>query len=471
MRLGWRTVHVLGTEGDQVATSRRTPHRHDGCDERRGLCRGAGRWAGPASGQSTETPAKLSIIGADAIDVRLRPDAADDSVDRGTLSVAIANTGDQPTTLEPTAFLGNRAHGRICTVDRVDTKLDAASLEPHSVTEISLRLSLRKGCVGQRRHGRARRRRGGRPRHGRLRPLASTARHRSVEAVPGRVRARRWRPKRCCSHICSRRGPKRLGWFTAEVAVGPTWSFKDSWLTNVAAVGALLGTILGAGDFLKDLIPGTSTVRLDHGEHHAGGMVTLARRVRRIQQVEVDGRRARQHETRHGQDGSEYVAAAGATVGGVFLELATIGYIADLSDASRGVKGFVSRAPGDRSAGGGAVRDLVHRRRRERSARDPRRGRRTDLHAGEDRERRALNELDRCDSRRCVSGTVSCGGRRARAGPCRPGCHRAGRAHARRRCCAGSRWYRLRSTWRVDHTTTMCGCNAIFSSSPWSVAS
>ena len=140
----------------------------------------------------------------------------------------------------------------------------------------------------------------------------------------------------------SRRRPKRLGWFKAEVAVGPTWSFKDSWLTNVAAVGALLGTILGAGDFLKDLIPGTSTVRLTAVSIIAGGMVTLA------PVVYAAFSKWKSTDDGHGGTrldavgrGSGLWAAAGATVGGVFLELATIGYIADLSDASRGVKGFV----------------------------------------------------------------------------------------------------------------------------------
>jgi hypothetical protein len=33
-------------------------------------------------------------------------------------------------------------------------------------------------------------------------------------------------------------------WFTGSVHAGPAWTAKDSWVTNIAAVGAVLGTVL-----------------------------------------------------------------------------------------------------------------------------------------------------------------------------------------------------------------------------------
>ena len=274
MRLGWRTVRVLGYQGRPGGNASAHAHQvHDGPDERHGLCRAAGHGCRSGRRPRAEAPAKLSVIGADAIDVRLGPVAADDSVEHGTLSVAIANTGSQATTVEPTAFLGNLTASRgVCTVDRVDTKLDATSIEPRRASADDHVHAGSKGLCGQRRHRCM---------------LAGDA---GVEpATVGFVLSRQlpdtdlWKPflgafvaamvtEACAAaRICSRAGAKRLGWFKAEVAVGPTWSFKDSWLTNVAAVGALLGTILGAGDFLKDLIPGTSTVRLTAVSIIAGG--------------------------------------------------------------------------------------------------------------------------------------------------------------------------------------------------------
>src|SRR5205823_2495246 len=42
------------------------------------------------------------------------------------------------------------------------------------------------------------------------------------------------------------------------ITEGPTWSFKDSWASNLTAVGAILGTVLAASGFLSDVLPGLS---------------------------------------------------------------------------------------------------------------------------------------------------------------------------------------------------------------------
>ena len=41
-------------------------------------------------------------------------------------------------------------------------------------------------------------------------------------------------------------------WIVGPVYGGPAWTAKDSWITNIAALGALLGTVIsGSGTDLK----------------------------------------------------------------------------------------------------------------------------------------------------------------------------------------------------------------------------
>jgi hypothetical protein len=55
--------------------------------------------------------------------------------------------------------------------------------------------------------------------------------------------------------------PGKFGKLGAVVATGSSWSFSSSWLTNITALGAVLGTVLGATGFLADVLPGTDTGR------------------------------------------------------------------------------------------------------------------------------------------------------------------------------------------------------------------
>jgi hypothetical protein len=47
----------------------------------------------------------------------------------------------------------------------------------------------------------------------------------------------------------------RLGWWTGDVFTPSTWSFKDSWATNITAFGAVLGVITGTTNPLQSLAP------------------------------------------------------------------------------------------------------------------------------------------------------------------------------------------------------------------------
>lgn len=66
--------------------------------------------------------------------------------------------------------------------------------------------------------------------------------------------------RRNTSAQCSNK-PKKLC-FKDPIHVGTSWSFKDSWVTNVSAIGGILATVLAATGFLKLLLPGLPTDRL-----------------------------------------------------------------------------------------------------------------------------------------------------------------------------------------------------------------
>src|ERR1700693_5156314 len=44
-------------------------------------------------------------------------------------------------------------------------------------------------------------------------------------------------------------------WFAGSVYAGPAWTAKDSWVTNIGAVGAILGTVVtDSGTTLQNVI-------------------------------------------------------------------------------------------------------------------------------------------------------------------------------------------------------------------------
>ncbi|MFF5975178.1 hypothetical protein ACFY7C_27095 [Streptomyces sp. NPDC012769] len=56
-------------------------------------------------------------------------------------------------------------------------------------------------------------------------------------------------------------GDVRRGWLSVELPIEAPFGVKDSWLTTVASVGTLLGTVLGASHVLTEWLPGISTAR------------------------------------------------------------------------------------------------------------------------------------------------------------------------------------------------------------------
>ncbi len=65
-------------------------------------------------------------------------------------------------------------------------------------------------------------------------------------------------------------------WWKMPVYTESAYSTKDSWATNITAVGALLGTILGATGFVAEAVPWVSTGRFTGLSLLFGGAVLLA---------------------------------------------------------------------------------------------------------------------------------------------------------------------------------------------------
>jgi hypothetical protein len=134
-------------------------------------------------------------------------------------------------------------------------------------------------------------------------------------------------------------GRGKFGHLRDAVATGSGWSFSDSWLTNFAAVGAILGTVLSASGFLPDILPGVSTWRFVGLSLLFGAFVTVA---------PVIYSAANKWEWSK-KDGSPdtlvavgrvcgVILAAGATVAGVFGELGTLLTLTAEAAGGRNVK-------------------------------------------------------------------------------------------------------------------------------------
>lgn len=65
-------------------------------------------------------------------------------------------------------------------------------------------------------------------------------------------------------------------WWKVPVYTESAYNTKDSWATNITAIGALLGTILGATGFLAEAVPWVSTGRFTGLSLLFGGAVLLA---------------------------------------------------------------------------------------------------------------------------------------------------------------------------------------------------
>lgn len=140
------------------------------------------------------------------------------------------------------------------------------------------------------------------------------------------------------SHVVLGAEVKR-GWLSVPLPIEVPWSAKESWVTNITALGALLGTALGVAGVLEEWLPGISLSRFLTTNLLFGGLVVLAPVVYAASctyaiRPDSEGNQ-KLKPTGHGWG---LVASAAVTVFGVYGQLAMILTMTVASNADRPAK-------------------------------------------------------------------------------------------------------------------------------------
>lgn len=138
-------------------------------------------------------------------------------------------------------------------------------------------------------------------------------------------------------------GKPREDWESKPLDIDSPWSVKDSWLTNITALGALLGTVLSTTGFLADWLPGVSLSQFLGMNLLYGGVILFAPIIYSAscywgwpEQKDEKGNVFRSFKpVAHGWG---LVVAAYATLVGVFGQLATIVVLIVSAAADQGTK-------------------------------------------------------------------------------------------------------------------------------------
>lgn len=148
----------------------------------------------------------------------------------------------------------------------------------------------------------------------------------------------------------------KFGTLGAVVATGSGWSFSSSWLTNITALGAVLGTVLGATGFLADVLPGTDTGRFTGLSVLFGAFVIVAPIIYTATSkwvfVSSSGGNPRPNPNPAGNGSAAdtlvsmgrvwgVIAAAAVTLAGVVGELGTLVTLANTAQGDDAAKDFV----------------------------------------------------------------------------------------------------------------------------------
>ena len=130
------------------------------------------------------------------------------------------------------------------------------------------------------------------------------------------------------------RKAKKKQW-KSEIYTAAAWKFGDSWATNIAALGGILGTVLAATGFFGEVLPGVSPGRFTGFSLVFSGLALMAPIVYTVlsRQVDLNGEK-----TTVGTVGGLLVASS-VTVAAVGGELATLGLLVGMSDASTTFQG------------------------------------------------------------------------------------------------------------------------------------
>lgn len=129
-----------------------------------------------------------------------------------------------------------------------------------------------------------------------------------------------------------------LGGLTQEVHAGSSWSFKDSWVTNIAAIGGVLTTVLAATGFLESIIPGMATGRL-LGLNIIFTATILASPL--VYSAFSSWKTGPAGELAAKGVGWGVVAASTVTVIGVVGQLGTLWLLNSVADGDNGVRNFI----------------------------------------------------------------------------------------------------------------------------------
>jgi hypothetical protein len=126
--------------------------------------------------------------------------------------------------------------------------------------------------------------------------------------------------------------------FSAPVYAAASWTFKDSWATNITVVGAVLGTFIAASGSVTSLFPGVPLYRFSLANVACGALVIVVPLV-----VAVCSALTKQNPDVKPQQGDAIVASFGSvlvggtlTMFGVGAELTLFGILADASGATSG---------------------------------------------------------------------------------------------------------------------------------------
>jgi hypothetical protein len=288
-----------------------------------------------ATAQTDKSKAALTVVASDKGTVHLQQGS--EGKQFGTLQFLVVNAGDVSTSLRYAAFLGNATRGRRCGGGLV---LDPSvgSIGAHSAQAESVTVSLKAGCAGS---------------------AASivVSGDAGVNPATGDFSLSRdlppswiwWPIIGGLAVLMGTLGALALGlakrltlsefqkWLREGALLGPAWSFKDSWLTNVAAAGAVLTTVLGTSGFLDQVLPGTPTGQFVGLSLVGGAAVTMAPLVYLAwSKWDVSSDKTSALESRGSIRG--LLLATGVTLFGVYLELGTLGLLVNAADGTVAAK-------------------------------------------------------------------------------------------------------------------------------------
>ncbi|MEV5972224.1 hypothetical protein [Streptomyces sp. NPDC051921] len=134
-------------------------------------------------------------------------------------------------------------------------------------------------------------------------------------------------------------------WRSKRLPIDVPWGAKDSWVTNITALGALLGTVLAATGVIQEWLPGISLSRFLTMNLLFGGLILIAPVIYSASctyRLETDtGGSRRLRATGHGWG---IVASAFVTVLGVFGQLSMVLAMAVASTAGLSAKWLIGAA-------------------------------------------------------------------------------------------------------------------------------